>query len=164
MTCSGWKASNGGIIQNDTLVRNQSWFFKCSVTVVAQGAQNMTDRVSPIEVETSRMSTGNCNFMVRLRHNHSQRGVSEFLKYCTTKSNVLLSCDLKAYGTFYQTCHMFYTARTEIAQLVRRLRYGMDSRRIVVGFPPRVEEVSLVQSFKTASGAHRRLYSVSTRE
>jgi hypothetical protein len=61
----------------------------------------MTDRVSRIAVETSRMSSGNCNFMVRLLDNRSQPGGSKCHKYYKTKSYVLLlSCDRNAYGTF----------------------------------------------------------------
>ena len=130
-------------------------FFNVVLQYEPRGHRNVTDRVSPIEVETSRMSSGNCNFMVRLLGNHSQPGVSKSHKYCKTKSYaLLLSCDRSASGTFCQICQLFYTARTEIAQSVWLLRYGMDSRRILVGFPARVRDVSFTQSFETDYGAH----------
>lgn len=156
MTCIGCITSSGGIIPNKMLIRNQSWVFLMQCHSMNPGGhRNMTDCVSRIEVETSRMSGGNCNFMVRLLDNHSQPGVYQCHKYCKTKSYVLpLSCDRNAYGTFCHICQLSYTARTEITQSVRRLRYGMDSRRIVVGFPERVRDVSFIQSFETVSGAH----------
>jgi hypothetical protein len=113
----------------------------------------MRDRVSRIEVGTSRISSGNFNVLFRLLDNLSQPGVSKCHKYCKTKSYVLpLSCDRNAYGTFCQICQLFYTARTETAQSVRRLRYGTDSRRVVVGFRAKVRDVSFIQSFETGSG------------
>ena len=127
-------------------------FFNVVLQYEPRGHRNMTDRVSRIEVETSRMSSGNCNFMVRILDNHSQPGVSKCHKYCKTKSYVLpLSCDRNACGTFCQICQLFYTARTEIARSVRRLR--LDSRRIFVGFSVSVRDVSFIQSFETGSGA-----------